>query len=71
MFKGAESHPAIFPDEMARRHIVSWTNEGDTVYDPFLGSATSTRIAKELNRVWIGSELHTPYFEICKTIMEI
>jgi site-specific DNA-methyltransferase (adenine-specific) len=66
----AFQHPAIFPDEMARRHIVSWTNEGDVVYDPFLGSATTTRVARELNRQWIGSELHTPYFEVCKEIMK-
>jgi len=68
-FKGAESHPAIFPDEMARRHIISWTNEGDIVYDPFLGSATTTRIARDMNRRWIGSELHTPYFEVANKIM--
>lgn len=69
-FKGMETHPAIFPDEIARRHIITWTNEGDIVYDPFLGSATTTKIAKELNRQWIGSEIHTPYFEVCKKIME-
>jgi site-specific DNA-methyltransferase (adenine-specific) len=54
---------------MARRHIITWTNEGDIVYDPLLGSATTTRVAKELNRKWIGSELHTPYFEVAKKIM--
>jgi site-specific DNA-methyltransferase (adenine-specific) len=69
MFKGEESHPAIFPDELVRRHILSWTNEGDTVYDPFLGSATTTRISKELNRNWIGSEMHKPYFDVCEKIM--
>lgn len=68
-FKGDESHPAIFPDEMARRHIITWTNEDDIVYDPFLGSGTTTRISKELNRQWIGSELHTPYYEVSKQIM--
>lgn len=69
-FKGAESHPAIFPDEIARRHIITWTNEGDVVYDPFLGSGTTTKVAKELGRNWIGSELHTPYFEVCEKIMK-
>jgi DNA modification methylase len=68
-FKGEESHPAIFPDEIARRHIITWTNEGDIVYDPFLGSSTTTRVSKQLNRKWIGSELHTPYFEVSKQIM--
>jgi site-specific DNA-methyltransferase (adenine-specific) len=69
-FKGIESHPAIFPDEIAIRHIMSWTNEGDIVYDPILGSATTTKIAKNLNRNWIGSEIHKAYFDICKKIMK-
>jgi len=62
-------HPAVMTDEVARRHIQSWTNEGDVVYDPFLGAATTTRIAKEMNRNWIGSEIHKPYFDISKKIM--
>ena len=70
IFKDAQSHPAIFPDEIARRHITTWTNQGDLVYDPFLGSATTTKLAKELKRNWIGSELHTPYFEVCEKIMK-
>jgi len=68
-FKGAQSHPAIFPNELVRRHIQSWTNEGDLVYDPFLGSATTTRIAQEMNRNYIGSEIHKPYFDIAQEIM--
>ena len=68
-WKEADSHPAIMPDELVRRHIQSWTNEGDIVYDPFLGSATTTRIARDMNRRWIGSELHTPYFEVANKIM--
>jgi len=62
-------HPAVMPDEIVRRHISSWTNEGDLVFDPFLGSATTTRIAREMNRNYIGSELHTPYFEVAQKIM--
>jgi site-specific DNA-methyltransferase (adenine-specific) len=71
MFKGAESHPAIMPDEIVRRHISSWTNEGNLVYDPFLGSATTTRIAREMNRNYLGSELYTPYYEVAEKIMNI
>ena len=62
-------HPAVMPDEIVRRHIRSWTNEGDLIYDPFLGSATTTRIAREMNRSFIGSELYTPYFEVAQKIM--
>ena len=62
-------HPAVMADEVAKRHIQSWTNEGDVVYDPFLGAATTTRLAKQMNRNWIGSEIHKPYFDISKKIM--
>jgi DNA modification methylase len=66
---GIKDHPAIMTEEIARRHIQSWTNEGDIVYDPFLGAATTTRIAKQMNRNWIGSEIHKPYFDISNKIM--
>jgi DNA modification methylase len=56
-------------EEIARRHIYTWTNEGDIVYDCFLGAATTTRIAKQMNRNWIGSEIHKPYFDISEKIM--
>jgi site-specific DNA-methyltransferase (adenine-specific) len=62
-FKGAETHPAIFPDEMARRHIQSWSNEGDIVYDPFSGSGTTSKIAAEMGRTYLGSEIHKEYYE--------
>jgi DNA modification methylase len=62
-------HPAVMPDEICRRNIQSWTNEGHLVYDPFLGSATTTRIAREMNRNYIGSELHKPYFDVAEKIM--
>lgn len=68
-WKAAESHPAIMPDELVRRHIITWTKEDDLVYDPFLGSATTTRIAQEMNRKFIGSEIHKPYFDIAEKLM--
>jgi len=64
-------HPAVMPDEIVKRHIQSWTNEGDIVYDPFLGSATTTRIANDMNRRWIGSEVYKPYYELSKEIMNL
>jgi DNA modification methylase len=66
---GIKDHPAIMTEEIARRHIYTWTNEGDVVYDPFLGAATTTRLAKQMNRNWIGSEIHKPYFDISEKIM--
>jgi len=55
-------HPATFSEQIAHDHIISWSNEDDLVYDPFLGSGTTCAVAKKLNRNYIGSEIHTPYF---------
>ena len=60
----AFTHPAIFPEKLAADHILSWSNEGDIVYDPFNGSGTTTKMAKYLNRQWFGSEVDPNYCEI-------
>ena len=60
----AHQHPAIFPDNLARDHIKTWSNEGDIVYDPFLGSGTTIKAAEILNRKWIGSEINKKYYNI-------
>lgn len=65
--KIAFDHPAIFPESLARDHIISWSNEGDTVLDPFLGSGTTGKMAKILNRKFIGIEKDAHYFEIAKS----
>ena len=62
----AFKHPAIFPESLANDHIISWSNEGDTVFDPFMGSGTTGKMAKLLNRNFIGSELDQGYFDIAK-----
>lgn len=59
-------HPAIFPEKLAHDHIVSWSNEGDTVHDPFMGSGTTGKMAKQLNRDFIGIELDLEYFKIAE-----
>lgn len=59
-------HPAIFPAQLAHDHIISWSNEGDTVFDPFLGSGTTGKMAKKLNRNFIGVEKVDKYYEIAK-----
>ena len=59
-------HPAMFPESLAHDHIVSWSNEGDTVLDCFLGSGTTGKIAKQLNRQFIGIEISPEYLEIAK-----
>ncbi len=62
----AFKHPAIFPESLARDHIISWSNEGDIVYDPFLGSGTTAKMSLYENRFFIGSEINEEYIFIAK-----
>ena len=57
-------HPAVFPESLAHDHIISWSNEGDTVFDPFLGSGTTGKMAKQLGRNFVGIEKVEKYFDI-------
>ena len=63
---GKTGHPAVFPERLAQDHIISWSNEGDTILDPFMGSGTTGVAAKNLNRNFIGIELDPDYFAIAK-----
>lgn len=65
--KEAYKHPAIFPEALASDHIMTWTNEGDLVFDPFTGSGTTGKIAVQLRRRFIGAELSAEYHEIAMT----
>ena len=62
--KIAYNHPAIFPEKLVIDQMNTWTNENDLVYDPFMGSGTTAKIAHLLNRKWIGSEISEEYVEI-------
>jgi DNA modification methylase len=57
-------HAAIFPEALARDHILSWSNEGDIVLDPFSGSGTTAKMAKHNGRRFIGIEVNPEYVEI-------
>lgn len=57
-------HPAMFPERLALDHIISWSNEGDVVYDPFLGSGTTALACLSVNRNFIGSEISEEYVAI-------
>ena len=63
-------HPAQFPEKLAHDHIISWSNEGDTVLDPMMGSGTTGKMAKILNRHFIGIELSKEYFDIATRRIE-
>lgn len=60
----AFEHPAIFPEELCRDHIISWSNPGDLVCDPFMGSGTTAKMAILTGRNWVGSEIAQEYTEI-------
>ena len=62
----AFNHPAIFPEKLAEDHILSWSDPGDLVYDPFLGSGTTAKMAIKNGRNWIGSEISEEYCKIIK-----
>lgn len=62
-----KGHPAIFPEKLAEDHILSWSNEGDTVLDPMCGSGTTLKMAKKNNRNYIGIEISQEYIEIANT----
>lgn len=57
-------HPAPFPEQLARDHILSWSNEGDIVLDPFSGSGTTVKMAREMGRRGIGIEINQEYCDI-------
>lgn len=59
-------HPAPFPLQFAKDHIYSWSNTGDIVLDPFSGSGTTAKAAKELERQYIGFEINPEYCKIAE-----
>jgi DNA modification methylase len=64
--KIAHKHPATFPEKLAHDHIISWSNEGDTILDPMAGSGTTLKMAKKNNRNYIGIEISPEYIDIIK-----
>lgn len=66
----AHNHPAIFPEKLAHDHILSWSNEGDIVYDPFIGSGTTAKMALLNKRKYIGSEISKEYYNIAQERVE-
>jgi site-specific DNA-methyltransferase (adenine-specific) len=60
----AFKHPAIFPEKLANDHIISWSNEGELVYDCFMGSGTTAKMSLLNNRKYIGSEISKEYVDI-------
>lgn len=68
--RGDGKHPAPFPIQLAHDHIISWSNEGDTILDCFVGSGTTGVACVNTNRNFIGIELDEKYFNIAKERIE-
>lgn len=66
----AFQHPAIFPEQLAQDHILSWSNEGDVVLDPFTGSGTTAKMALLNGRNYIGIDISEEYCEIARRRVE-
>jgi site-specific DNA-methyltransferase (adenine-specific) len=66
----AFEHPAIFPEQLAKDHITSWSNKGDIILDPFMGSGTTAVACKELQRNFIGFEISKEYCDIAEQRLE-
>jgi site-specific DNA-methyltransferase (adenine-specific) len=69
-FNKVKGHPAVFPEQLAQDHILSWSNEGDTVLDPFAGSGTTLRMAKKNNRNYIGIEISPEYVDLINSSLD-
>lgn len=62
----AKGHPAPFPCQLVRDHIISWTNPGDLIFDPMCGSGTTPRVAEEMGRNYIGVDISSEYVKIAR-----
>ena len=60
----ARLHPATFPEKLAEDHILSWSNKGDIIFDPFMGSGTTAKMALINGRKYLGSDIVEKYCEI-------
>ncbi len=72
-FEGAkqEGHIAMFPEELPKRLIKMFSFKGDTILDPFMGSGTTSLVAKKLDRNSVGYEIHNDFIEFSKKKLNI
>jgi DNA modification methylase len=59
-------HPAPFPEQLAKDHILTWSDPENVVYDPFTGSGTVAACCVQLNRKYIGSEISKEYVSLAR-----
>jgi len=65
-----KNHSAAFPDALPEWFIKLFTNEGDTVLDPFMGSGTTIVVAKRMGRSSIGIDIVPEFVEMVKSKLE-
>jgi DNA modification methylase len=65
--KASYKHPATMPEELALGHIKTWSNPGDLVLDPFMGSGTTAAMAHAEKRNYIGFEIDPEYYQLCQS----
>lgn len=63
-------HPAVFPEQLAQDHIISWSNPGDIVFDPFCGSGTTAKMAVVNGRQFLGFEIDETYCALARKRVE-
>lgn len=61
----AFEHPAIFPESLAKDHILTWSEENDLILDPFMGAGTTAVACIETNRKYLGFEVDPTYYNVC------
>lgn len=67
--KESHEHPAIFPEQLAEDHIITWSDENDIVLDPFSGSGTTCKMAKKNKRNYIGIDISDDYCKLAEKII--
>ena len=69
--KDAFQHPAIFPEQLAEDHILSWSKPGDLVFDPMCGSGTTCKMAAKHKRHYLGCDISDKYVAIARNRIKI
>lgn len=68
--RGPAHHPAMYPEQLIVDHITSWSNPGDIVFDPFIGSGTTALAALKAGRRFLGFEISAEYVALAKKRIE-
>ena len=65
-----QNHPAPFPEQLANDHILTWSNPGDLVFDPFMGSGTTAKMSLLNSRNYIGFDVSMEYCDLATERLE-